>query len=134
MVSCQNVAALIITVDSKSPIPPFEQLRLGIRRLVATGALPVGARLPTVQQLAADLGLAPETVQRAFRELEADGVIEMRGRHGTHVLAPIQLPPPAEREARIREAAAIFAGMAFELRVPRDVALRLVGEALGPGV
>ena len=61
---------MIVSVDPGSPIPPFEQIRIAIRQLVATGALPVGSRLPTVRQLAADLGIAPGTVGRAFRQLD----------------------------------------------------------------
>ena len=52
---------------------------------MAGGELPAGAKLPTVRQLAADLGLAANTVARAYRELEADGVIATQGRRGTFV-------------------------------------------------
>ena len=52
---------------------------------MAAGRLPAGTKLPTVRQLAADLGLAANTVARAYRELEADGVVETHGRRGTFV-------------------------------------------------
>ena len=95
-------AAVIVTVDPRSPVPPFEQLRISIRQLVATGALPLGTRLPTVRQLASDLGLAPGTVGRAFRGPEAEGLIETRGRHGTRVKRAPRLPKGAERDKCIR--------------------------------
>jgi DNA-binding transcriptional regulator YhcF (GntR family) len=77
----------VITVDPSSSVPPYEQVRLAIAYEVRNGALPPGARLPTVRRLATDLGLAPNTVARAYRELEHDEVVETRGRHGTFVAA-----------------------------------------------
>ena len=62
-----------VTVDTSSPIPPYEQLRAGIAGLIAVGALAPGAPLPSVRQLATDLDLAPGTVQRAYSELQAAG-------------------------------------------------------------
>ena len=73
------------TIDQASPEPPFEQLRAQVAAAVATGELPAAEKLPTVRQLAADLGLAANTVARAYRELEADGVVATRGRRGTFV-------------------------------------------------
>ena len=73
----------MITIDSASPVPPFEQLRGGLVDAISSGELAAGQRLPTVRRLADDLGLAPGTVARAYRELEASGVIETRGRNGT---------------------------------------------------
>jgi DNA-binding transcriptional regulator YhcF (GntR family) len=121
---------MIVTVDHDSPIPPFEQLRVAIRRLVATGALPIGARLPTVRQLSADLALAPGTVVRAFRELETEGIIETRGRHGTRVRSIPEPPLGADREQQIREAASTYAAVAAELVISDDVALEHVRIAL----
>jgi DNA-binding transcriptional regulator YhcF (GntR family) len=121
---------MIVTVDHDSPIPAFEQLRVAIRRLVATGALPIGARLPTVRQLSADLALAPGTVVRAFRELETEGVIETRGRHGTRVRSVPEPPLGVDREQQIREAAATYAAIAAELVITDDVALEHVRIAL----
>ena len=120
---------MIITVDPRSPTPPFEQLRLAIRRLVATGALPLGTRLPTVRQLAADLALAPGTIGRAFRELEAEGVIETRGRHGTHVKSAPRVLDPDQVDRAIREAAITYAAVAAELSVDRNAAIEHVREA-----
>ena len=71
--------------DPSSPVPPFEQLRAQVARRVADGELPPGTRLPTVRGLATSLGLAAGTVARAYRELEADGVVATEGRRGTFV-------------------------------------------------
>ena len=69
-------------------MPPYEQVRTQVATMAATGVLPVGSRLPTIRQLAKDLGTASGTVARAYRELESDGVITTRGRHGSFVSAP----------------------------------------------
>ena len=76
-----------LSVDPESPTAPFEQVRLGIIAQVQSGELPPGTRLPTVRALAAELGLATNTVARAYRELEQDEVIETRGRAGSFVAA-----------------------------------------------
>ena len=67
--------AVLIEIDPTSPLPPYEQLRINLTALVLNGALDAGAKLPSIRQLAGDLGLAPGTVARAYRELEADGVV-----------------------------------------------------------
>ena len=76
---------MIITVDGSAATPPFEQIRLQVRDAVAGGALAGGAKLPTVRALADELGLAVNTVARAYRELETDGIIETRGRAGSFI-------------------------------------------------
>jgi DNA-binding transcriptional regulator YhcF (GntR family) len=75
----------MITVDPNAPEPPYEQVRERVRAQVQAGELAPGTKLPTVRALAADLGLATNTVARAYRELEALGVIETRGRAGSVV-------------------------------------------------
>jgi GntR family transcriptional regulator len=74
-----------IDIDLGSGVPPYEQIRAQVAGHVASGALRVGDRLPTVRALAADLGIATGTVARAYRELEAEGVVAGRRRLGTVV-------------------------------------------------
>src|SRR5215475_8352273 len=76
-----------ITVDPVGLTPPYEQVRAQIEALIRAGELARGTRLPTVRQLSLDLGLAVNTVARAYKELEADRLVETRGRNGTFVLA-----------------------------------------------
>src|SRR5664279_146061 len=78
-----------MTIDSESATAPFEQVRTQIASAVATGQLSAGTKLPTVRQLSADLGLATNTVARAYRELEADAVIATHGRRGTFVRSDV---------------------------------------------
>ncbi len=77
------------SIDPASSVAPFEQLRAQIAARVANGDLPAGTRLATVRQLAADLDLAVNTVARAYRELEADGVVATQGRRGTIVSSAV---------------------------------------------
>ncbi len=122
---------MIVTIDTGSPVPPYEQLRAAVARLVATGNLAVGSRLPTVRQLARDLGVAPGTVARAYKELEVAKILVTRGRHGTHVAAAPPPPPPAERRRRLAEAASAFALTVHHLGIDPALALDAVGAALG---
>ncbi len=77
-----------LEVDLSSAVPPYEQIRAQVAGHVAAGALRAGDRLPTVRALAADLGIAPGTVARAYRTLEAEGVVVGRRRLGTVVTGP----------------------------------------------
>ncbi len=84
-----------VRIDPASTVPPYEQLRTQVARQAADGSLPAGTRLPPVRQLATDLGLAANTVARAYKELEADGVVVTEGRRGTFVRsAALAGPPP----------------------------------------
>ncbi len=117
-------------IDPESAVPPFEQLRAGIRDAIGSGELAAGTRLPTVRALAADLGLAANTVARSYRELEADALIETRGRLGSFVSAT---GSPAQRELQL--AARAYADRAAALGIPTTDALALVEAALRqPGV
>ena len=78
----------LVTVDLRDATPPFEQIRTQIASLIAVGRLADGSRLPTVRSLASDLGVATGTVARAYKELEAAGLIESRRRLGTVVTHP----------------------------------------------
>jgi GntR family transcriptional regulator len=76
-----------LVIDLASGVPPWRQVRDQLALLIAGGQLPVGAQLPTIRQLAGDLGLAAGTVARAYRELEAEGVLRAARRRGTVVAA-----------------------------------------------
>lgn len=116
----------MITVDTASPTPPFEQIRAQVAGQIASGELVAGTRLPTVRRLAEDLGLAVNTVARAYRELEAAGLVETRGRAGTVVSAG----GDRARE-RLRDEAQRYAALAREVGVGTGEALAYVAAALG---
>jgi GntR family transcriptional regulator len=119
---------VIITVDAGSALPPYEQLREQISTMVSSGVLAVGARLPTIRQLSRDLDLAPGTVSRAYRELETEGVIEARGRHGTFIASPPHLTAP-EQGSRLIAEASRFARIAEQLGASTDEAIDAVRQA-----
>src|SRR6476469_7274145 len=74
-----------VRIDHASSVPPYEQLRLQLAGQINDGTLAVGSKLPTVRALAIDLGIAANTVARAYRELDAAELLEARGRAGTFV-------------------------------------------------
>ena len=120
---------MILRVDPASPIPPYEQIRSQVATMITTGALPMGRRLPTIRQLAADLGLAGGTVARAYRELEQGGLIATRGRYGTSVAdRPVATRP--DRERALLEAASAFAAQAARAGVDPRRALERALESL----
>jgi DNA-binding transcriptional regulator YhcF (GntR family) len=90
----------MLVLDPASPVPPFEQVRAQIAAAIEGGSLAPADRLPTVRKLAADLGLAVNTVARSYRELEIAGLLETRGRHGTFVAGR----PSGTRKLAVREA------------------------------
>jgi DNA-binding transcriptional regulator YhcF (GntR family) len=116
------------TIDPASGTPPFEQLRARLLAAVASGELAPGERLPTVRGLAEELGLAPGTVARAYRELEASGTIETRGRAGTFVTLDRD---PVRQQAQ--RAAAAFAEQIRALGLAPDDALSIAATALRAG-
>ena len=114
-----------LTVEPGSAVPPYEQIRARIAELAGAAELPAGTRLPTVRQLAGELGLAVNTVARAYRELETAGLVETRGRNGTFVTArAARVPAEAERLA------ATYVEATRRLGLSPDKALGLVQAAL----
>jgi GntR family transcriptional regulator len=90
---------LRVEIDLRSGLAPYEQIRRQVVAHVAAGRLRVGDRLPTIRALATDLGLAPGTVARAYRELEAAGVVTTRRRAGTVVSDGVSPTDVAARHA-----------------------------------
>jgi DNA-binding transcriptional regulator YhcF (GntR family) len=116
----------VVTIDPDAAEPPYEQLRHQLAARIADGSLPAGARLPTVRALAAELGLAPNTVARTYRELHAAELLETRGRAGTFVATA------SERDRRAIAAADAFAATLHELGFSAAEALRIVTGVLDP--
>ena len=119
----------MIVIDSTSPVPPFEQLRAQLARQIQERTLAVGTRLPTIRRLAADLGLAVNTVGRAYRELEEAGLIETRGSAGSFVSAAGE-----QGRERASRAAAEYAAVIASLGIDPTEAVRIVQAALTQGV
>ncbi|MGI5223099.1 GntR family transcriptional regulator [Nocardia sp. CA-290969] len=118
---------LEITVSHDSGVPPYEQLRLAVIARVRAGELTAGTKIPTVRALAAQLNLAPNTVARAYRELEQDGVLETHGRLGTFIASSGD--PTADAAAR---AATEYVATIRHLGLDATAALHYVKSALNP--
>jgi DNA-binding transcriptional regulator YhcF (GntR family) len=114
-----------LVIDESSATPPFEQVRAQLAARISSGTLVVGMRLPPVRKLADELGLAVNTVARAYRELETAGLVETRGRGGTIVAAR------GDRALeRVRAAAGAYAAAVHETGIDVEQATRIVRAAL----
>lgn len=120
---------MIVRVDPNGAVPPYEQVRSQISEMIATGVVPVGSRLPTIRQLARDLGVAEGTIARSYRELERDGWIETRRRHGSFARRPASMPSVDPSES-LRDAATAFAVRVAQAGADPDDAVRIIRETL----
>lgn len=119
----------VIHVETSSPVPPYEQIRAQVAALILSKRLAEGERLPTVRQLAADLGLATGTVARAYRELEAASLIRTHRGAGTRV-APLPSPSAGPDPARLADLTRRFVREAQALGADGPAVLGAVREAL----
>lgn len=81
----------MISINTRDPRPIYLQIKEGICRLILTGILPEGERLPSVRELAGQLAINPNTIQRAYRELEHEGFIYSMTGKGSFVGALSQV-------------------------------------------
>ena len=119
---------MIISVDPEHPLPVYEQVREQVVRMVAAGTLQAGVRLPTIRQLALDLGLAKGTVAKAYELLESDAVIETRGRKGSFVLG-VQPATASEQRTGLRDAADSLVVVARQLGADEAAAVAALRRA-----
>jgi GntR family transcriptional regulator len=110
-----------IRIDVASPVPAYRQIASALRALLVAGTFPVGQTLPTVRQVAVDLGVHHNTVAEAYRILSDEGWLALRRRHGALVLDRSR-PKPA-REART----------SFRRRL-REITAEAHAAGLAPGV
>ena len=92
-----------LMLDLHSGTPVYRQIMDQVRGGIASGALATGEQLPTVRQLAVDLQVNPNTVVRAYRELEFGGLIETQQGTGTFISAQRMKRPDAERERQLAQ-------------------------------
>ena len=113
-------------IDPRSSIPLYAQIAARIRVAVASGELKPAAALPSVRELAAELRVNPATVVQAYRDLEADGFVEIRHGAGTFVR---ELAPARRARERTRQARVIVHKMMTEAR-RLGVSLRELRDAI----
>jgi GntR family transcriptional regulator len=105
-------ASFQFALDLHSGVPVYRQIIDQVRSGVASGSLSAGDQLPTVRQLAVDLAINPNTVLRAYRELELGGLLETHQGTGTFVANKKVEKNSAERDRRLTQMAGEFAARA----------------------
>jgi GntR family transcriptional regulator len=108
----RNGAAFQLALDLHSGVPVYRQLIDQVRGGIASGSLTAGDQLPTVRQLAVDLAINPNTVMRAYRELELGGLLETHQGTGTFISNKKPEKKSAERERQLGQMAGEFAARA----------------------
>jgi GntR family transcriptional regulator len=122
---------LALRVDAQDPTPPYEQLHRQLATAIACGVLAAGTRLPSVRQLAADLGIATGTVMRAYSELESRGLVAARRGGGTIVSKTPGALSPEERLRLLDSQAAAFLAHARLLGVTDEAVSDALRRAIG---
>jgi GntR family transcriptional regulator len=94
---------LTITIDRRLNEPVYAQVAHQVRQLIASGSLTPGTTLPSVRRLAGDLGVNLNTIARAYRMLEEEGFLVIRGRSGAKVAAPAEEPEDSTHVKLVEE-------------------------------
>jgi GntR family transcriptional regulator len=123
-------APLMLQIATGDPRPINRQIVDGVRRLIASGELEVGAVLPSVRGLATQLAINPNTVAKAYSELSGEGWLDSRAGLGLFVAVPRQRLSEDERNRRLDEAATRFIGDVIALDFPADTVLDRIAREL----
>jgi GntR family transcriptional regulator len=94
-------------VNGRSGVPPYQQIAQQVRQALRAGVLSVGDQLPSVREVVAATAVNPNTVLKAYRDLEREGLAEARAGHGTFVRSLPPGPPPGTH-ARLGRACAAW--------------------------
>ncbi|HTV99329.1 MAG TPA: GntR family transcriptional regulator [Streptosporangiaceae bacterium] len=81
-------------VNGRSVVPPYLQIVQQVRQALRMGVLDVGDKLPAIREVVAATAINPNTVLKAYRDLEREGLVEPRAGHGTFVVRRPPGPPP----------------------------------------
>ena len=114
---------MLFHLDRHSGVPVYRQVQDQVRFLAASGVLGAGAELPSTRALAAELGLNPMTVSKAYAQLERDGIVERRPGLALVVRARSERDLEATRRAELRGALLPAVRAAEKLGVPIDAAV-----------
>jgi GntR family transcriptional regulator len=101
--SVGSKSAFRFLLDLHSGVPAYRQIIDQVRGGIASGALAIGHQLPTMRQLAVDLAINPNTVVRAYKELELSGLLETHQGTGTFIAAQKDALSGAERERQLNQ-------------------------------
>jgi GntR family transcriptional regulator len=119
----------LLDIDPAAAAPIWRQIEDGMRRLVASGALPTGTAVPSVRELARELRVNPATVSKAYQGLVAEGALEIRRGEGTFVAARPAEAVAGERARLLAEAAAVLVDAARAMAVTKKETLDAVSSA-----
>ncbi len=108
----KHATRLQFRLDLESGVPVYRQIIDQILVAIASGALQPGAQLPTVRQLAVDLSINPNTVVRAYRELEIRGILTTQQGSGTFISAQKVEPDQLERQRQLAQLVGEFVSRA----------------------
>lgn len=119
----------IIIIDSRSPKPIYEQIKDNIKQLIVTGALSEGEKLPSVREMAQSTSINPNTIQKAYRDLENEGFIYSVPGKGSFVASPPKKKNPERIESLI---SSVEAGVRelYYLGMTKKEILELVEKAI----
>jgi GntR family transcriptional regulator len=121
---------MFVHVNSSSGLPLYLQIESQLKYAVAAGALKQGDSLPSVRKLASELRINPNTVARAYQNLERDGLIRTVPGGGTYVADNIPGLLKTEKLKRLRPFAMQVAVEGTQLRLTRDDIVELVQDSL----
>lgn len=116
----------MITINYRDPRPIYEQIQTELRRLMLTGVLPPGSRLPSVRELAGQLAINPNTIQRAYNELETEGYIYSVAGKGSFVSGTADAD--AARRENLKEDLRKLLGELRYLGMTHEDAVKLIKE------
>ena len=89
---------MMININFRDSRPIYEQVKTALRKLIVSGAMPPDEKLPSVRELAAQLVINPNTIQRAYRELEAEGYIISKSGKGSYANIRSQVDEGRKKE------------------------------------
>jgi|SRR5215469_2162449 len=122
-----------LVVDESLETPPYRQIVEQIRTAVERGDLQAGMVLPPVRQLAGDLRVAPNTVARAYAELQSEGWLVADGRRGTRVASEVTQPTEKERALTLRDTIERFVDSLMRRGFTREEITRGLRDRLAGG-
>ena len=116
-------------IEGRSGIPPYIQIVQQVKHALRLGMLQPGDQLPTVRQVVADVAINPNTVLKAYRDLERDGLVEGRPGLGTFVLKRPEGPPP-HHHAALRRSLERWMKSAFDAGLDYESVASLIDSTL----
>jgi GntR family transcriptional regulator len=119
-----------IQIDPSSGIPVYRQIMDQVKYYVASGAISVGAALPSIRELSKTLAVNPSTVVKAYGELGHDGVIEMIHGKGVFVTGGLLKVSAKDMRQNLRRIARQLAVEAKQMKAPRELVIGIVKEEL----